>query len=160
MSIPTAFEGEVQFAGYADSSRSGPRITLRLADRDDLQRFIGLEGRRFMAALVLLDDAEQPVEPPKVVAATKASDEPEKPKGGPLARLAGQWCAMPEFWDWIGQHRGAYVSSKEEAADWLRRECGVESRAELDFYGDAQNTFHATVRGPFSKYLIAKGVTR
>lgn len=66
-------------------------------------------------------------------------------KGGPLARLAGQLCQQPEFWDFAG---GA--ESAEEAAQWVRRTCGVKSRAELDTNPDAAYRFHNLVRIPFA----------
>jgi hypothetical protein len=119
MTKPT-FSGEVQFAGYSDSSRSGPRVTLRLSDRSDLERFVGCEGKRYMVALVEIGSDEQPVSAP----------EPEKPKGGPLAKSAGIICGTPMFQKFAGV-RG-YDVSEGGAAQLVRDVCNVTSRAELD----------------------------
>lgn len=72
-----------------------------------------------------------------------AANEPEKPKGGPLARLAGQMCQNPEFLKFIG------MDSESVAADHIRDVCGVTSRSELDHNQVAANQFHELIRKPF-----------
>ncbi|TAL89264.1 MAG: hypothetical protein EPN62_08675 [Candidimonas sp.] len=67
----------------------------------------------------------------------------QKPKGGALARLAGQLCQQSAF------QRFADVTSAEEAADWIRHVCGVESRAELDHNAAAAKRFHDEIRRPY-----------
>jgi len=73
-----------------------------------------------------------------------------EPKGGPLAKLAANWCKMPEFWEWASKHN---ITSEQEAAAWLRDVCGIESRAELDCNELAARYFHEYIREPFSKVL-------
>jgi hypothetical protein len=51
---------------------------------------------------------------------------PEKPKGGPIAAKAGMLCGERGFWTFCD------AANANEAADWLRLECQVASRAELD----------------------------
>jgi hypothetical protein len=141
------FAGEMQLAGWSESHTSGCKVTFWLSSPDDLEAFRALTvrkgntaGHRFMAALVEIGDDEQP-------------KEPEKPKGGELARLAGIWCADPRFWAWAnGRHKQA-LSSEEHAAKWIREFCEVESRAELDNNDEAGRLFHKFVRAPFSEYL-------
>lgn len=70
----------------------------------------------------------------------------EAPKGGPLARLAGQWCQLPTFWAWAG------VADAEAAAAYIREACGVQSRALLDHNADAAASFH-TIREAFAEHL-------
>ena len=65
-------------------------------------------------------------------------------KGGPLARLAGQLCQLPDFQAFASAH-GA-----DEAAAFIRRVCRVESRAELDHDQQARDRFHELVRKPFA----------
>lgn len=85
----------------------------------------------------------------------------EKPKGGPLAKLAGMWSADPEFWAWLAvTQKTVTVWDAEKSAEYIRNVCGVESRAELDHDPEAEAAFHTYVRGPFSKYLIARGIVR
>jgi len=65
-------------------------------------------------------------------------------KGGRIARLAGSLCRNPEFL--------AFCSARnpDEAAEYIRRVCHVESRAELDHDPQACHLFHELVRKPFA----------
>jgi len=72
-----------------------------------------------------------------------AVNEPEKPRGGELARLAGQLCQNPEFLEFIG------VGSEAVAADHIRDVCGITSRSELDHNQVGANQFHELIRKPF-----------
>ena len=71
----------------------------------------------------------------------------EKPKGGALARLAGQLCQQQAFIDWLG------VSTDQEAAEVIRKDCDIASRAELDHDEFAANYFHKFFRIPYSSML-------
>lgn len=79
--------------------------------------------------------------------------EPEKPKGGELARLAGIWCNEPKFWRWIRTVGGPEIDNNMHAAEWIRKTCDVESRVELDHDEAAGEYFHQAIRVPFSEYL-------
>lgn len=155
----TTFSGEMQLAGWSESHTGGCKVTFWLQSPDDLQAFRALTvrkgntaGQRFMAALVEIGDDEQPVPP----------QEPEKPKGGSLAKLAGMWCNEPEFMKWANSttHAGIFwhLQDAEEVADFVRELCGIQSRAELDSNPDAAERFHEMIRGPYQKHLIARGV--
>ena len=92
--------------------------------------------------------------------AAKPEPQPEKPKGGPLAKLAGMWAADPEFWAWLGTVHTSNHWDSETSAAYIRNVCGVESRADLDHDEEAAALFHEHVRGKFSKYLMARGIVR
>lgn len=77
---------------------------------------------------------------------------PEPPKGGALARLAGMWCADPEFQAWLRQHYKVKVSSPSDAAAFMRHECDVTSRAELDSNPAAERAFNNLFRLPYMAY--------
>uniref|UniRef100_UPI0033409891 hypothetical protein n=1 Tax=Castellaniella defragrans TaxID=75697 RepID=UPI0033409891 len=79
----------------------------------------------------------------------KAADGQEKPKGGDLARLAGQLCQSPEFQRWCG------VESADAAAEFIRKTCGVDSRADLDHDLEAAARFHERVRKEFLARKVA-----
>lgn len=65
-------------------------------------------------------------------------------KGGKLARLAGQLCQREDF-------RTFYqAESVDAAADFIRRTCDIQSRAELDHNPRAAALFHANVRAPYA----------
>lgn len=67
-------------------------------------------------------------------------------KGGPLARLAAGFCNQPEF------RQLTNTQTPDQAADWIRATCGIESRAELDNNTDAAQRFHRQVRIPYVKW--------
>jgi hypothetical protein len=160
LTVPTLFEGELQYVGFTDSSRAGPCLKFRLHDRDELQKFIGLDARRVAAVLVLIGDDEQPEPPPSA-----AKPEPEKPAkkrgGASLTFLAVQWCERHDFHGWLEKHYPAawYAAERTtDAADKCAAEviygiCGISSRAELDVNQEAADKFSRSIRIPFNSYL-------
>lgn len=86
----------------------------------------------------------------------------EKPKGGEWAKLAGMWCADPEFWKFcFEEHPSAdTVTNPDEAADLVRYLCAIESRADLDHDKDALARFNKYFRHPFMKWMQARGIVR
>lgn len=167
MAVRPTFSGEVQFAGFSDSSRGGPRVTMRLADRDDLFKFIGMEGKRFMAVLVEIADDE-----------TLAS-EPEKPKEkparmGPLCEWAVYRCSEPDFQQWIrkvydaamgGNGKGwGDVTPDEDfagnvpdyAAHCIKVLCDVKSRKDFDADAAAGERLKSLVMRPYGAWLTER----
>jgi hypothetical protein len=112
-----------------------------------LRAELDFEPRNAAAAFALLGQPGQAV----AVAALRVAPAPapaaETRTTGPLSRLAGQWCRMPAFLSWSG------AANAEEAAEFIRRECGIGSRAELDAKPTAAALFHANIREPFAEYL-------
>lgn len=84
----------------------------------------------------------------------------EKPKGGPLSKLAGMWCNDPEFWQWLETDPLNACHSASGAASCVRDICEIESRADLDHDAQAAERFNSLIRGPFSKWLISRGIVR
>ena len=93
-----------------------------------------------------------------------APAEPEKPKGGPLAKLAGMWCGEKKFQDWTLSLRSAKALAigmvvpppcDEYARLWVCMTCGVSSRAELDHSAEAAEKFERLIRRPFMAHLEA-----
>jgi hypothetical protein len=103
---------------------------------------------------------------PLALAALKigAEPEPEKPKGGPLAILAGRWCNDLTFHEWLSVKfpqewaACAGMHPRNKAATVVRHVCGIESRAELDSNQGSASLFNVHIREPYSKHLIACGV--
>lgn len=140
------------------------RIEVEVEPRDAQQAFamFGRPGAPMALAALVQGYAAKPD--------TEPSPEPEKPKGGPLARLAGQWCQMPEFHRWIGiKHSDALnhvivletgvidfkdpETKADLAAKVVRHVCMVDSRAKLDSDPDARRLFNEYFREPFSAWL-------
>lgn len=77
-------------------------------------------------------------------------------KGGALARLAGMWSSEPAFLEWLSVINEP-ARSADDAAAFIRRKCGIESRAQLDHDPQAKARFDRYVRGPYAKYRVAVG---
>lgn len=138
MTVPVAFQGEVMLAGWSQTHNGGAKVTFWLSDEDDLAAFKAMTvskgktaGQRLAIVAVEIGDDEQP----------KA--QPEQPKGGELAKLAGMFCQQPEFWEFSNQ------TNPSEAAAWIRVVCHVPSRADLDHDPAAAKLFHERVRKPY-----------
>ena len=170
MNLQPTFSGEVQLAGWSESHTGGPKITLWLQSAEDLEVFRSLTarkgntaGHRFMAALVEIGDDEHPVhnlDTSQERVQKTPEIEQDKPKGGALAKLAGMWCSDPEFWAWLETDPDNACHSAQGAAACLYAICGIESRAELDHNEQAAEKFHRSVRGPYQKHLIARGIVQ
>lgn len=141
MSIQPSFQGEVMLAGWSETHNGGAKVTFWLQDSDDLEAFKRMTvakgktaGQRLALVAVEIGGDEQPVQ------------RQDKPKGGELARLAGQLCQNSQFQEWCESE------SAEAAAEWLRSVCDIESRAELDHDAGAANKFHQLVRLPYLEW--------
>lgn len=83
----------------------------------------------------------------------------DKPKGGELAKLAGQFCANPRFREWLRSVSPTWdYKTADEAAQWVRNVCCVVSRADLDHNAYAAQQFHDNIRKPFAEWCRARGV--
>ena len=163
--VAPLFHGEIQLAGWSESHNGGCKVTFWLAQPSDLDAFRAMTvrkgnvaGQRLACALVEIGDDEMPVQP---LAA----------KGGPLARLAGQWCRMPQFVEFIrpiydramggdGSGWGDVRPDEEFGGDTAQYArhcllllCGINSRAELDHDERAAEVFHTLIRLPFAEVL-------
>lgn len=145
MTIEATYHGEVRFVRSSYTSKTGPTVTLALHDIDELNKVQGMDGKRYMLALVEIGDDEQPVQ--------------KERKGGPLAILAGRWCQDPEFWKFLNEtfESPGNVSNAQEAAQIVRNVCGCLSRVDLDHEESCTRKFHASIRGPFIKWSAARG---
>lgn len=79
---------------------------------------------------------------------------PEKLKGGELAKLAGRLCNDPAFQQWVfAQSCGPVsgMSPEDSVAKIIRRECGIASRSELDHNKQAATIFHERFRKPWQE---------
>ena len=77
----------------------------------------------------------------------------EKPKGGALAKLAGQWCNDFKFWEWMETIGPEGVADKQTAAAWIYAICEIDSRSVLDHDPKAAEKFNRLIRLPYMAYL-------
>lgn len=82
----------------------------------------------------------------------------EKPKGGPLAKLAAMWCQQETFWQFLNSKffEGYDVGSEEDAARLIRILCCIDSRSEIDSDPKATQIFHEQIRIPYISYMQDK----
>lgn len=154
---------EAASAGIKDMADGSLRLTIEFEPRYAQQAFALFGARGTPLAIAALKTGyaaahgavdEQPT--------IKESLTVEKPKGGALAKLAGMWCQSPEFWIFastIGvNHLDLVVEDATQAKLFVLTACEIDSRAELDHNDHAAELFHRVIRGPYQKYLIARGV--
>ena len=166
MTEPTpTFAGEVQLRRWSESSTQGVQVTFALAESADLDKFKGLDGKRFMAVLVQIGDDEQPGDVRNSDIKTKVSqphfEKPREPLGD-LCWRAVQWCKDLEFHAWVSAQVNCYSMAvgETQARDYILFKCGIDSRKELDTNPEAAKRFHQFIRGPYQKHLIARGIVR
>lgn len=161
MTEPTpTFAGEVQLRRWSESNTQGVQVTFALAESADLDKFKGLDGKRFMAVLVQIGDDEQPVDVRNSDIKPGKSRNDREPLGD-LCWRAVQWCKEPEFWDFLNLNfPGAQVVCEQGAKQHLELVCLITSRKELDVDPEAARRFNQLIRGPYQKHLIARGIVR
>lgn len=157
--VVAAFKGELQFAGWTDSSRGGPRVTFRLADRDLLERFIGCEGKRYACMLVDLGDDETPADQaPSPAAAPKTAVPAKRERMGPLCEWAVMRCGEDMFQQWAWSQMKAFdlptgMPISQVARLFICEVCGISSRKDLDTNESAARLLHVRVRRPYMVWL-------
>lgn len=142
------------------------RLSIDIEPRNAQAAFVlfGAPGRA--VALAALRDGAGAIDArglaTKPVVANEAPETEHKPKGGEWAKLAGMWCADPDFWMFLNQQypSDSPVESAEHAAMSVRVHCGIDSRADLDHSLDALGLFNLRIRHPFMKWMIARGIRK
>lgn len=132
-------------------SNGSPRIEIELdCSLADAAALFDVGAEAALARL-----AAKPVQEPEPTNLQKAwsnhIEREMRPKGGPLAELAGQWCKSELFWRFLGS-LGWDCKSDEDARQIVLKICGIESRAELDHDTQAELTFHLAIRKPFMQW--------
>lgn len=86
------------------------------------------------------------------------SDTGTTTKGGPLAKWSAMRCAEPEFWRFLGATFEADVVDAGQARELVVSVCECQSRRDLDNVPSANEAFHRLIRGPYTKWLISRGL--
>ena len=124
---------EAIFYSGSSTTKGGHKISLQVESRDIIESLEAMgAGKRYMLVLAPIGDDEQPEPIPAVT---------DKLKGGKFAQRAGIICGQPAFWKWVNDVEGIVVDSQETAAYFIRNQCRVSSRAELDHNGHAGMAF-------------------
>ena len=144
MTPRTAFQGEIMLAGWSETHTGGAKVTFWLPDAESLDVFRSMTvrkgntaGQRFMSVLVELNDDDTPaVDDP-------FAKEPASLKGGPLAQSAAMVCDSSAFQEFARTRHewDAAISPAQNAAEFMRRHCRVNSRSEIDHNPAARASF-------------------
>lgn len=167
------YNDEMQLAGWSDTHTGGAKVTFWLPNPEALEPFRAMTirkgntaGQRLAVCIVEIGEDGQPQQQePKAEAPVV-----ERPPGGPLAKLAGQWCADKAFQHWVAFNHGGLIerlamvsatqgenmSSEQIAAEVVRHYCRINSRSELDWNPAAAKRFDEGFRFPYQKHLIAR----
>ena len=142
-------------AGVRDMADGSLRITLEFDPRHakDAYALFGTRGTPVAVAAITQEAAQEQ--------AQKETIEADKPKGGPLAKLAGMWCNDKDFWKWCNRQADFYkntegksfvVSSEKDAALLIKRLCEIDSRSELDHNKESASVFNEKIRIPYMEW--------
>lgn len=144
---------EAKKTGFGQA-QDGWSLTLRIQDLDmppsvrDARK-----GTRYMVALVELDDNDSPLPPAENSGPETCSNAVDKPVTSEAVRGPRKWGELPYvqragmlaqdniFWKF------ARVKRESEAADYIRKHCGVNSRTEIDANPVAQDLFNELYGG-------------
>lgn len=142
------YQGEMWFLGWKADHKGNRTVTFELPDDDALECFKGMTAKKGkMAGQVLMAALVDPEGEEDI----KTPEEPEKLKGGPLAKLAGMWCHDANFENYIRNVYGKFA--KDLTADqFIKKMCDINSKIELDHNEHAANEFHQ-LRKSFNEWL-------
>lgn len=147
----------------------GASVAARTMADGTLRLSIDIEPRNAQAAFALFGAPGRAValaalkDGSAAITSESASEVKEKQqKGGEWAKLAGMWCADPDFWLFLNQNypHDSRVENAEQAAMSVRTYCDIDSRAELDHDSTALELFQIMMRRPFMKWMQARGIRK
>lgn len=163
MTIQATYYGEVRVTRSSYTSKNGPTLTLALHDIDELNKVQGMDGKRYMLALVEIGDDEQPVQKPVQA-------------GGYAAKWLAIRCREAAFQSWLrpvydrllgGDGTGWGDVTPEHdfggsVEKWAKHAVLVlcdcqESRSEIDHDTRKKALFDSKIRLPYMKWAAISG---
>ena len=146
---------DLRFVRWNLSSANGAVVTFEIDDKDEWDKMRGakaidagyrvdeLNPIQFM--LIELDSEGQPVNVAQRAKLEAYAAKKKWPKGGSQSKRAARLCSDPEFLQWLAQTTSRSYSSVADIADWMRKECNLDTRAQLDHDPQALNRFELSV---------------
>ena len=156
---------DMMFITWSLSPTNGAAITFELADRDAwsmLRCSPALAGSddfvgKIEVMMIELDDEGKPIDVKQQAKMERMALKKEWPKGGPRSIQAARLCADKDFHVWI-KHQINWKSeglpknpeiTPAMCAEWMRKECDLDTRAQLDHDPAALQRFEDKVMSPF-----------
>lgn len=124
---------ECQVIDFSKRAGYGPYLKTRMPDAELLNGFES--GQRYHMLLIRIMEDDMP-----------ATANPEDRKPYKTSQLAGMMCADEQFRHFITATYGEVCHNKDQAAEWVRQACGVESRSLLDVDETAAQTFRVILQ--------------
>lgn len=105
---------------FQKKSKDGVAIHLAIHPNDvPTELLTAMIGSRFMVAMVMINDQEEPVASPQQIEGAKA------------VAMAGELCKNTKFQKWLSYEYLADIDNEADAADMLKMQLGIESRSDL-----------------------------
>jgi len=155
---------DLRFVSWNLSSSNGAVITFELDSQEEWNRMrqskavdagYGIEELNPIEfILVELDQEGNPVNVTQRAKIEAYERKKKWPKGGPQSKRAARLCNEIEFIAWVAQqipdkHYAGSITTGADAADWVRKTAGLDSRAQLDHDPLALARFEDRVMKPF-----------
>lgn len=137
---------EASSAGVRDMADGSLRITLEFEPRHARDAYALFGSRGTPVAVAALKPASSKPEP----------QADERPAIGELCRWAVMRCGEEPFRRWVRTvSNRVEVPTEDWTAEWVRLQCGVDSRKEIDTNPVAFDKFHRLIRQPYAAWLKA-----
>ena len=142
----SAIEGSV--SGFKDRVDGTLVLTIEIEPRHASEALALFRVRGTAVALAALkpahlDDSDKP--------------EPQSEPVGPLAKWLIMRCKETQFWEWLETDPDNACHSESGAKTCVCLMLRIESRKEIDGDPIKEAAFHSKIRGPYSKWLAARG---
>jgi hypothetical protein len=153
---------DLKFLRWTVSSANGAVITFEMEDYDEWRKMrdgpaidAGYEEaqlNRVELMLLELDQEGKPINVKQRAYLEELALKRRWPKGGAQSKRAARLCQDKDFAQWVirkvGMNTAADVTPAM-MADWMRKECDIDSRAQLDHDPAALQRFEDRVMKPF-----------
>ena len=157
---------QLKFIRWSISSSSGAVVTFEMDDYEEWRKMrdapaldLGYEQHQLNMMEFMLVELDQEGKAVNVKQKAKMEQMALKrkwPKGGPQSIRAARLCNHTDFLQWLSQ-RGVMPTAEATPADvaaWLRNECEIDSRKQLDHDPAALERFEARVMRPFLRSIM------
>jgi hypothetical protein len=159
---------EMRFMGWSISSFLGAVVTFQFDDDEYWKRFrqgmavdLGYELealKPYELVLVPLSDEGKPINVAQQAKLERARLKSLWPPGGPQSKRAAILCNDIDFINWLGMRKlvDPKTCTPADVAEWMRKECGIDSRAQLDHDEDALVRFEEKIAKPFMRHFAGE----
>lgn len=152
---------ELRFLRWTISSANGAVLTFQILDEAEWRRMREksraidegytmdqLDPTELM--LIELDQEGKPIDVKQRAKLEKMALKKKWPKGGPRSIQAARLCQDAEFKSWAFEKtNGMWGADTQSTTEWMRKECDLDSRAQLDHDPAALQRYEDRVYRPF-----------